>query len=429
MEKHNLLLRGVSKARRFVVILGCFIFLCVLLVVTGTFSSDRSTLQEQENPTIETTSVPSTATEPAPETEPTAPETEPTSAETEPTVPERPMPIKVALTGNGPQEILELMEVENLVYVNARASTYYEELMALIEAQPDCYVDYCVDLGGVQVSRKSESADIQGREISSEELGRRLQYLPNLRELNICDLGYTNEESLALIEAYPEIDFIWTVNFAKWAVRSDIQCFSSLQWADSYPRYTSDDFAPLFTYCTDLVALDLGHNNLTDLSALGNLKNLQVLILADNPTITDITPLGELTELRYLEIFMGWNIRDLSPLENLTKMVDLNLSYVYHLGNADFLDYMPDLRMGWFIRANIPYARRVEIRETHPDARFLYYDGDEISSTLGGWRATERNIAIRTAFTYWRYVVSFKSWDEVEYKKGARIYRVLASYE
>ena len=42
-------------------------------------------------------------------------------------------------------------------------------------------------------------------------------------------------------------------------------------------------------YCTDLIALDLGHNGIDDLSWLEPLQNLQLLILSDN-RMKDITP-------------------------------------------------------------------------------------------------------------------------------------------
>lgn len=392
--------------RRFFVLSGVGILLLALILCS-------CKVTPQENVTLGAT------TEPVPATAPT---TVPTTA------PPPPEPVEVTLEGTGPEEVLALLEVENLVYVDATASTSYDALMELMAAKPDCVMDYFVDLGGIVVGNMEETADIRGAEISSETLGKMLRYLPNLRSLDMCDLDYTNEESLSVIEAYPQIDFTWTVNFGAWSVRSDIQVFSSLQYEHPKYRYTSEDFFPLFHYCTDLVALDVGHNALTDLSELTNLKNLQVLIIADNPTITDITPLGELTGLYYLEIFMDWRIEDFTPLGNLTKMVDLNACTISSMENVDFLDNMPDLKMGWFIGTGITHVEMRKMREEHPDAKFVFDDGGTSSSTCAGWRATDRNIAIRTAFKNWPLVVSFKNWDEIEYQEGADIQKAVASY-
>ena len=52
---------------------------------------------------------------------------------------------------------------------------------------------------------------------------------------------------------------------------------------------------------------------------------MKVLILAAN-NITDITPLAKLENLEYLELFLN-HISDLTPLEGLTHLRDLNLCY------------------------------------------------------------------------------------------------------
>ena len=63
---------------------------------------------------------------------------------------------------------------------------------------------------------------------------------------------------------------------------------------------TSKDIQVL-KYCTDLQALDLGHQRITDLSVIGNyLKDLRILILADNK-VSDVSPLANLKHLHYLQ--------------------------------------------------------------------------------------------------------------------------------
>lgn len=359
---------------------------------------------------------------PAPESHAVTPAPTPTPVPTpEPTPPP---PLEATLTGSGPEEILKLMDVENLVYVDATASTCYPELMRLRAAKPECVIDYVVDFGGIAVSGADEYADIQGIEIPVEELKEKLQYLPELKKLNMCSLGYKNEESLEIVGAYPDIDIVWTVNFGAGSVRSDIQVYSTLHASTEEARYATDAFLPLFEYCTDLVALDLGHNGLIDLEPLTNLKKLKVLILGDNPYLDDITPLGELTELEYLEMFRAYHVKDYSPLNNLTKMTDLNLCYCLDLEDLSFLDCMPELKTFWCRASGITYSSPETCQEyidKYPDVKFVFYAGGRVSSFSNGWRATERNVAIREAFTNWRYVEVFNGWDDVKYVEGANI--------
>ena len=341
-----------------------------------------------------------------------------------------PEPIReITLTGSGSEEVLALLDIDTLEYVDARASSEYAALLQLAEAKPDCVIDWTVDLGGIRVENSETSADLRGAAISAGALREKLGYLPALERVDICDLGFSNEESLSVIDAYPEIDFTWTVNFGRWAVRSDICVFSTLQGGTPGYRYTNEDLAPLFTYCTELAALDLGHNAITDLSPIGKLEKLQVLIIPDNEGLVDITPLSQLRELRYLELFLNRGIEDFSPLEQLTNMVDLNLSYSPNLKNADFLSKMPQLRMGWFKATGIPIDQWTALQETYPDAKLLFYYANSLSSTCADWRATDRNVAIRKAFANWANVLSFTAWDQVEYREGAKLVETYPSYE
>ena len=290
-------------------------------------------------------------------------------------------------------------------------------------------IDRIVDLGGIPVPGGAESAVLRGANISAAELSEALQYLPALKTADICDLGFTNEESLEIIERYPEIDFTWTVNFGRWAVRSDICVFSTLQSGEPGYRYTNEDLAPLFTYCTELAALDLGHNAVTDLAPIAKLDKLQVLIIPDNKGLVDISPLGDMRQLRYLELFLNSGIEDFSALGKLTNMVDINLSYSPHLKDADFLSNMPALRMGWFKASGIPSDRWAAIQAAHPEAKLLFYYPGSVSSTCDDWRATDRNVAIRKAFANWADVLAFAGWDEVEYREGAALVETYPVYE
>ncbi|MBR1659876.1 MAG: leucine-rich repeat domain-containing protein, partial [Oscillospiraceae bacterium] len=250
-------------------------------------------------------------------------------------------------------------------------------------------------------------------------LAEKLKELPRLEKLDICGLDFTNDESLALIDQFPDIEFTWRVHFGRWAVRSDIVAFSTLQSPSSY-HYTSEELAPLFKYCTKLTCLDVGHNSVSDLEPIGQLKNLKVLIVADNKTITDISPLANLTNLEYLELFMPGQVRDYSALENLVNLEDINICYCHHFTDPMLFRGMTNLKRAWVKGCGATHAAWDELRKVLPDTEILVYSPN-LSSTCGTWRSNERNVAIRKVFGNWENVLEYNHWDDVTYREGVEL--------
>ena len=148
-------------------------------------------------------------------------------------------------------------------------------------------------------------------------------------------------------------------------------------------------------YCTDLIALDLGHNGIDDLTWLEPLQNLQLLILADN-RMKDITPLASLKKLKYVELFMN-PIRDISPLGELKELLDVNLC----ITKAE--DLSPLLRCTkleriWIGHQTQAYCTKESLQavlEAFPDAE---YDLLSVSCTNRGWREHPRFFAYQEMF-------------------------------
>ena len=86
----------------------------------------------------------------------------------------------------------------------------------------------------------------------------------------------------------------------------------------------------------DLKGLNLsGNTEITDLSPLSGLTNLEVLQLSDGNSmvyseLSDLTPLENLTNLRVLLIPDRSNIQDLSPLSQLTALEELSIMGSHH---------------------------------------------------------------------------------------------------
>lgn len=326
-----------------------------------------------------------------------------------------PSPTRLVLKDESAEEILALADIPTLVYIDATASREYEALAELRESLPDCQIDWVYELDGQLLSSDTEEVTLS----DPSGLEDALPYLPALKRVDLTGCQPSIEQMDICYDLRPDVDFLWTFSFGKWTVRSDLTCFSSLQpgSVDIY-RYTSEDVYPLLRFCPHLRALDLGHNGLTDISLIGELDELQVLILADNPYLEDISPLANLKELYYLELFMCPKVTDFSSIYELTAMRDLNISYCRELKDISFIDNMPDLEMAFFLGSYVDMDQVNAYRESRPEIDLKKFNPNPDTSVGFGWRTAERNVAIRWAFSHWRHVIEFITWDNVIYENG-----------
>ena len=180
------------------------------------------------------------------------------------------------------------------------------------------------------------------------------------------------------------VTFGWKLQLMRYKnkhiVRTDAEAFSTLHGV--CPNHPSEEFE-LLKYCTDMLALDLGHNYLTDISFLLNMPRLRVLILGENQKLRNIEVIGELKDLEYLELFTC-GIRDISPLTKLPRLMDLNLA------NNVVKDWRPlkemkQLKRLWISDMGehaLSKAEKQELEEALPDTVIMYTG----KPTDNGWR-------------------------------------------
>ena len=280
-----------------------------------------------------------------------------------------------------------LMLLQNLKEVNLyNQNLSKDEKIALQETFPNITFKWAVDILGESVDNNVETLDFSNKTIEDiEDFKKSLTLLTNLKKLDLSNTNLANEELGNLRELFPNIRIDWVVHLSKWSLRTDAVAFSVLVTQFDYRRMTTEDIQVL-KYCTELQALDLGHQAIEDISVIGEyLPNLRVLILADNK-IKDISPLSNLTHLHYLELFMN-DITDVTPLASCTELVDLNISFNYHFSNIDGILNLPYLERLWLISDRISSESYRLIRETYPNV-ILVTTGS--GSTGSGWRNHER---------------------------------------
>lgn len=175
------------------------------------------------------------------------------------------------------------------------------DLASLKDAYPDIAFTYSFTWLDLTFSSDQTEVSFEGRAIDDVSTLESVLTLlhPNVKA-DLCGCGLDDATMGRLSDAFPAKKLIWEIDLGFWGtLRTDARAYSTRSRktdAEMANRMTSEDIAPL-KYCTDLIALDLGHQLIEDISCLASLKNLQVLILADN-RISDLSPLSELTELR-----------------------------------------------------------------------------------------------------------------------------------
>lgn len=264
-----------------------------------------------------------------------------------------------------------------------------------------------VDVLDLRVSSDIKSLSLHDKNIDNiSNLYKSLSLLTNLEYLDMANTNLSNEELAKMRSDFPNVKIAWIIHLGKWSLRTDDVAFSVLITKFDYKRMTNEDIEVL-KYCTDLQALDLGHQNITDISVITNyLKDLRILILADNK-ISDISGIGELKHLHFLELFIN-KIKDFSPLKDNKELVDLNLCY-NRINNYDFVYELTNLERLWLVGTGISNAMINNIKEKYPN---ILIDKVGPGSTDNGWRSHKRYFAMIDMFHKKNYISEeFRKYD------------------
>ncbi len=265
---------------------------------------------------------------------------------------------------------------------------------------PENFTPEMMTFGPIQTMSDVTELDISNINVSDIDMDTLIDSLPYLERLTMIHCGLDNDGYAQLQDRHPETRIIWeivTYN-RQWRIRTDAVAFSTFKNTGEQFVFLSRD-AYYLRYCTDLVALDLGHNYVSDLSFLQYLPNLKILILVDNwrflddggeTRICDISDIHYCTKLRYLEIFCN-KIEDISAIAELTELEDLNISY-NPISSSEALRNLPNLKRLWMERTDIPYEEFEELQALYPDVEMVYYGQGSVDQ---GWRSGERYNAMR----------------------------------
>lgn len=263
-------------------------------------------------------------------------------------------------------------------------------LASLKADMPDYTFIWDLEVCGVQTNTLAENLDLSGIVMAdTQALEQALPCFYQLEKVEMSDCGIPNEDMASLNRRYPGTQFVWTVQIGRYIeLRTDVTSFMPNKFGY---EVSSEDCVNL-KYCTDIIALDFGHNPLSDVSFLNYMPHVQYLLLGDTP-VTDLTPLAGLTELKYLEIFLT-EAADLWPLIGCTSLEDLNLCFTPY-GDYSPLYQMTWLDRLWLVGCFLDTAGQAELKEALPNTAILIKSD---SSTNKGWRLSPNYYAQRDIF-------------------------------
>lgn len=188
-----------------------------------------------------------------------------------------------------------------------------------------------VEWKGISYPISSEYVELKDDKIDIDELITFLKQFPELKKADMFETPVDRAKIDALTEALPDVTFGWTMTVPctnpahperkAHYIRTDAEVFSTLH-NNRCTLHTDEDLS-ILKYCTNMLALDIGHNALTDLSFIACMPRLRVLIIGRNK-ITDLTPLENCPDLEYLEAFTN-DIASVEPLLKCTHLMYLNI--------------------------------------------------------------------------------------------------------
>jgi len=260
------------------------------------------------------------------------------------------------------------------------------QIQALQAAWPQLELSWVFSFRDIPLDSSVTTLDLTGIPTTVDEIEALLPYLPALTYLDMTDCGISNEEMDQLNRRHENVKIVWTVSIGPFIrVKTDTTWFMAAKYG--YTVRTADVYN--LRYCTDIIAVDLGHMNISNCDFVAFMPHLKYLILADT-NVTDLTPLTGLKELVFLELFL-MEIDDFAPLETLTGLEDLNIHYTR--GNADVIARMTWLKNLWW--QGCTWQEQQLLRESIPDCHFNF---KSYSSTGEGWRNLPNYYAQRDIF-------------------------------
>ncbi len=260
-----------------------------------------------------------------------------------------------------------------------------EELTNLADLVPEAFLLCRLNIAGMTFRTDAQEIDISGQHVASPEaVEKMLPYFPRVQKIIMSHCGLDNETMDALNNRHKNIRFVWSITIQdRYYVRTDAEYFYPYKLKRDL-KIDNDD-AYVLRYCTDLIAIDIGHMGMVDnCEFVRYMPNLQYLIIGET-IIHDLSPLETCKSLVYLEMFTI-PVKDYTPLLGCTALEDLCLGKTYC--DPAPIAQMTWLKNLWWSGVHNTYGNPASNAKAVCEATLVntHLRFDLAHPTAGGWR-------------------------------------------
>lgn len=286
--------------------------------------------------------------------------------------------------------LLTLLEdMTQLTLVNPKATP--ETVFSLEVALPSVKVSWNVQIGDLVFTPETTEVDLSTVKVNSiDEVEQAMSYLPNVKSLFMGEQEISHDDMAAFRDRVREqYKVVWYIRLGKSnPIRTDITYFMPGRDCHIYNVAFSDATSYNIRYCEDLVAVDVGHLGVKDVSWVASLTNLEYLILAHTP-VQYIDGIENCKKLKWLEL--DWSgIRTLDPLKGCTALEDLNIGNAFP--DVSALKEMPWLKNVYMILGSGKDAAM--LAQALPNTHVV---ASGTATVASGWRRLPNYYAMRDA--------------------------------
>ena len=277
-----------------------------------------------------------------------------------------------------------------------------EQMTPICEKYPAVDFVFTFELYGVPISTGDTFLDFTGIEMeSTEPVESILPVMHKLEKVDMSDCGFSDEEMDALNKKYENVRFVWTLHITHYDIRTDTTYFRA---SSRYYGYFTNETIKKLAYCPDMVALDLGHRPIEDLSFLYEMPHLKYLVLLDCHAL-DLSPIASCDDLIWLELNRAY-ATSIAPLKDCKGLRDLNITFMTLLQPEDTfatLMEMDQIERVWFSYGVLTAEEQEKLQEAHPD---IVYHGvyDWLQSNEDPWRYDQDYYDMRDALGHMFYM-------------------------
>lgn len=225
--------------------------------------------------------------------------------------------------------------------------------------------------------------------------------MPKLEYLDMDGCGVPNERMAEIRAALPNAKVVWRIWFGRnYTARTDTERILASKHTEG--GLLRDKNVQPLKYCTDVKYLDLGHNAITNIDFVKDMKNLEVCILGLN-IWSDISPLSNCSKIEYLEI-MDTYLSNLEPLRSMPDLKHLNAANNINLTDISQLFDLNLERLWLGYKHQIPIEQIREFRKQFPDCQINTTVDDSMSQ---GWRLNKRYKELKETFGYFHSTIPY----------------------